>query len=256
MIQLSKIEGVYMKNNKKKLFLFLIIFILFLILVELCIYFLKFKPYVVFESRIESINDYEVADSKILGWIQVQGTDIDYPVIRETIEAYESGIDYLWQPDTFEEGNNRRAIYGHNILNVSSSPLIRDPKHTRFEQLLGFSYYDYAKDNLYIQYTHDGKDEIYKIYAISFLYGTEDEGQSSNDKEIIDSYIETTKSRSLYNYNVEVNSDDVLISLITCTRYFGITGKTQFKIDARKVRKNEKIVKYSVETTKNYDIIK
>ena len=54
-----------------------------------------------------------------------------------------------------------------------------------------------------------------------------------------------TKKNSLYDFDAEVDSSDHLISLITCTRYFGLNGKTQFRIDAREVRKNEKIKKYS-----------
>ena len=64
------------------------------------------------------------------------------------------------------------------------------------------------------------------------------------------------EKNSLYDFDAEVDSSDHLISLITCTRYFGLNGKTQFRIDAREVRKNEKIKKYSVYTNENYDIIK
>ena len=60
----------------------------------------------------------------------------------------------------------------------------------------------------------------------------------------------------IYNYDIDVNSKDKIISLITCTRYFGLYGKTQFRVDARMVRENEKIVKYKIETNQNYDIIK
>lgn len=43
-------------------------------------------------------------------------------------------------------------------------------------------------------------------------------------------YIRETKKNSLYDFDVEVDSSDHLISLITCTRYFGLNGKTQFRI--------------------------
>ena len=68
-----------------------------------------------------------------------------------------------------------------------------------------------------------------------------------------DNYIKEAKEDSIYDYDVDVNSSDEIISLITCTRYFGLNGKTQFRVDARKLRENEKIEKYSVSTNQNYD---
>lgn len=218
----------------------------------------KVNPYCTFESRLEEIEKYTIADAKTVGWIQVQGTNINYPVIEETQEAYASGLDYLWRVNSYKEGENRTAIYGHNILNVSNHPLINDKEHTRFEPLMGFVYEDFAQKNLYIQYTHDGEDAIYKIYAVTFLYSTEDFGSSYSydDKDTLDYYIKRAKELSIYDYDVDVNPTDELISLITCTRYFGTMGKTQFRVDARKIRKNENIQKYSVETNENYAIIK
>ena len=51
---------------------------------------------------------------------------------------------------------------------------------------------------------------------------------------------------------MDVNENDKLVSLKTCTRYFGLNDRNAFIIDARKVRKNEEIVKYEVKTNENY----
>lgn len=252
-----------MKKYKKKKIIFSIILLAILLAILLitivCFLIKGFKskdPYFTFESRIEETSKYTIADATTVGWLQVQGTDIDYPVIRETLSAYQSGLDYLWTPNIYIDGQNRMTIYGHNILNVSSHPLIREKTHTRFEQLMGFVYDDFAKKNLYIQYTHDGVDDIYKIYAINFIYSSDDNGMGYTKKDAISTYINYTKKNSIYDYDVDVNSNDQLISLITCTRFFGITGKREFRIDARKLRKGENINYYLVETNQNYDIIK
>ena len=139
-------------------------------------------------SRYEQARSTIIEDTETLGWISVQGTDIDYPVVYETAQVYVGLKDYLWLSNRYIEGNNRIAIYGHNIKNVSGKPLIRDKEHVRFEQLLSFAYHDFAKDNLYIQFTKDGKDELYKIYAIGFYDKYDDEGYSSEDKEEIKEY--------------------------------------------------------------------
>ncbi len=251
-----------MKKSIKRMILCASLLVIILIGLVISILFLKNsnlvkkEDYYTFESRIDLTNTYKIADAETVGWIQVQGTNIDYPVISETNNAYATGIDYVWRTNSYKEGENRTAIYGHNILNVSSNPIINGEEHTRFEQLMGFVYEDFAKENLYIQYTHDGKDDIYKIYAVTFLYSDDDIGESYRDKDELKKYINNVKDASIYDYDVDVDSSDELISLITCTRYFGRFGKTQFKVDARKLRKNENIEKYSVYINENYDIIK
>lgn len=248
-------------NHKIKANKILILFIILLVLIVML--FIGYNllnsndnSYYQPDSRVKQSQEYTIEDAKTVGWLQVQGTNIDYPVIKETENAYTSGIDYLWQPNVYRDGENREVIYGHNILNVSSNPLINEDGHTRFEPLMGFVYKEFAQQNLYIQYTYDGKDYLYKIYAIGFVSTSDEQGYSMSDKETIKNYIYEAKKNSLYDYDIDVNENDRLISLVTCTRYFGLSGKTQFRVDAREVRKNEKIKKYSVYTTQNYDIIK
>ncbi len=246
------------KKYKKRRIYTLIIGVVLLVIILSGILILgtsKKESYYVPSSRHEQVRSTIIEDSETLGWIQVQGTDIDYPVVYETTQVYIGLKDYLWLSNQYIEGNNRIAIYGHNIKNVSSEPLIRDKDHVRFEQLMSFVYYDFAKENLYIQYSQNGKDELYKIYAIGFYDRYDDDGSFLEEKEEIKEYIDSVKKNSIYDYQIDVNENDFLISLLTCTRFFGSTEKTTFKIDARKVRNDEKIDKYGVQKNKNYDIL-
>ena len=244
--------------QRRRILVFFGIFLCLVILLGI-ILILSFKSpkedYYSPDSRVDQVRTTIVEDSETIGWINVQGTDIDYPVVYETNLVYLGLKDYLWLSNRYIEGNNRIAIYGHNIKNVSSKPLITNEDHTRFEQLLSFVYYDFAKENMYIQYSSGGKDELYKIYAVGFYDKQDEEGKYLDNKEEIKSYIETAKDTSIYDYSVEVKEDDFLISLITCTRFFGANEKTTFRVDARKVRTGEKINKYSVQKNQNYDIL-
>lgn len=238
----------------------MIIFILVILIAivgAVYFFFSKKSSYIPFEvkERVEFVDTTSIAESPAVGWIRVQGTNIDYPIIYETPNAYRSGEDYTWVSHRPGAGENRLAIYGHNVQNVSSEPIIGDPKHVRFEQLMGFVYYDFAKNNLYIQYTHNGIDEVYKIYAVGFVDDNE-QGETTQNIEEVKEYITKAKENSLYKYDIDVNENDIILSLITCTRYFGMGDRMQFRIDARKVREGENYEKYSVQTTKNYDIIK
>ena len=244
---------------KKKCILILITFILLIIIGVIIFKVFNNEPKfeVKFKTRIKDIEkDFKSKD--IIGWIQVQGTNIDYPITEEKrilgLTSTED-LEHLWLSNQYIDGFNRKAFYGHNIRNVSSNPIIVDPTHKGFEQLLSFTDYNFAKNNLYIQYTHDGKDEIYKIYAVSFQYNAIENGYSYYGADV-ENYIEKAKKDSIYDYDIDVNEKDEIIALITCTRYYGTGSKNQYRVDARKIRENENITKYKVEKNKNYDIIR
>lgn len=243
------------KINKKKMIKNLILLLFPILIICFSCFVIKNmmnKNYYTVHSRVKQIGEKSTDDAKVIGWIQVQGTNIDYPIINYD-DIHKVNYEYLWLASQYFEGENRKVIYGHNILNVSNTPLVNENGHTKFEPLMGFVYDDFAKKNLYINYTYNDEDYVYKIYAVSFQSIDDEIGQSYLNGDMTDNYIKEAKEDSIYDYDVDVNSSDEIISLITCTRYFGLNGKTQFRVDARKLRENEKIEKYSVSTNQNYD---
>lgn len=206
-----------------------------------------------FESRVEKLKSLET-DYYKFGWLQVQGTDIDTPILDITSAPNVDNINYSygWMSSNYNTGENRPVILGHNIVNVSSTPMLPNEDLQNFEEIMAFTYYGFAKDNLYIQYTVGDKDEIYVIYAAGFYDYGYDAAESLSNKKDVNKYIKNVKSNSIYDYDVDVNSDDEIITVKTCTRYFGADTKQQFIIDARKLRENEKTVTHKVETNDNF----
>lgn len=206
------------------------------------------------KSRVDRVGEL-IENSTSVGWIQVEGTNIDYPIVYMTPRVYQSTKNYSWIKHRPTNEENRLVIFGHNIKNISSKPLKADPTHERFEQLMSFVYLDFARENEYITYTkEDGSEEIYKIFAVSFQ-DESDEEENAIAKDETKSYIEESRKDSIYDYDIDVEDSDTILSLITCTRYFGAEEKTQFRIDARKLRENETTEKYRMNKNKNYDII-
>ena len=207
-----------------------------------------------FENRIDKLNSFDSGDYYKFGWLQIQGTNIDVPILDSESSSNTDVIDYSygWMSTSYVTGENRLVMMGHNIVNVSNKPMLPSENLQNFEALMAFSYYGFAKDNLYIKYTEDNKEEIYLIYAVGFYDYGYDNAESFNNKEDIDKYIKKVKKNSIYDYDIDVNSDDDIITIKTCTRYFGADEKQQFVIDARKLRNNEKTIKYQVKTNKNY----
>lgn len=213
-------------------------------------------PYYKTVGRSKEIND---AQSKmmedVIGWLRVQGTTIDYPIIDVSTKSIDvDNYDYLWMRYDPKGIVNRMAIFGHNIQNVSSKPLINNPYHKRFEQLLGFVYKQFAEENQYIQLSIGNADYLYRIYSVYFYRGN-DIGNNLAKDDVAD-YIKEAKKNSYYDYDVDVNNNDKLITLITCTRFFGPTTEYKFKVEARLIRKLEKIEKQAIKETNKYKEIK
>lgn len=246
-----------MKFKKKKIAIMLIVFIILLLIITsiVCYKLLnKESNYQVinldFESRIQTLEEFDSGDYYKIGWLQVQGTNIDFPILNYSSYEDVDNINYSygWRSPFYVTGENREVLIGHNIINVSSTPMLSNDNLTNFEALMSFSYASFAEDNLYIQYTKDGKDEIYLIYAIGFYDYYYDDAETINDKELLKEYINTAKENSIYDYDIDVNENDTLLSIKTCTRYFGEDEKQQFIIDARKLRDGEETIKYQVKT--------
>lgn len=210
--------------------------------------------------RINEINKYnEKSEGEVRSqfWLRVEGTNIDYPVINgrmDFTQLSEVEGDYLWTNNIYESIPNRLLILGHNIRNLSANPVITDKKHNRFEQLPSFLYYDFAKENKYIQVTSNDGDYLYKIFAVSITEDNELDYYSADyNKEEIAKSIKKTLAESIYDYDIDVKSTDKILSLVTCTRIYGPNSDYDLKIDARMVRKGELTNNYKVSKNKNYE---
>ena len=148
------------KSMIKKIVIIILILILLIIAYNLKYYKIK--------NRVPDIkkNNYKINNIKPLGWIRVQGTNIDYPVVYyyDLDDPSDPTYDFAWNFQKEKKMVNHTSLLSHNILNSSSHPLIAKKGQRRFEQLLSFIYYDFVKKNKYIQYTVDGKNYLYKIY--------------------------------------------------------------------------------------------
>ena len=210
------------------------------------------------EDRTTQLKEFRYFNSKATGWLKIQGTDIDMPImlLYDVEDVSDPKYDIGWTDD---KGKQPLVIIkSHNMRNVSSHPLINDKNHARFEQLMGFVYYDFAKNNQYIQYTVDGKNYLYRIYSVFFTNSDYVNKIGDNyTKDDRNEYINKSKKNSLYLYeNSKTLSDDDLLVLVTCTRFYGLSDNDQFVVNARRVHKDERIKKYGVREKKNYQKVK
>ncbi len=235
----------------------LIIAITLIFIGALLMYFIFSKHYNI-SDRTEKLKKEAVkTGNPVIGWIRVQGTNIDYPVMYEKAEGFDINnvdIDYgfAWKNYYDEKDTNRVVLLGHNIRNVSSHPLINQKEFNNFENLPSFLYYDFVKDNKYIQYSDDKHNYLYKIYAVYLQESDYNYASETLKKERMKEYISEGLKNSYFKFDVDVNEKDKLITLMTCTRFYDSTGYS-IVVDARRVREDEKIKNYKVTKKSTYN---
>lgn len=216
------------------------------------------------DSRIEEMKNIEqIKDTgfKTIGWLKIQGTDIDLPIVYSDnkSEAFPVELEsFGWARKKFDKNSTYYDITGHNIFNLSSTPKIKSDMFNRFEQLMAFVYYDFAKENEYIQLSVEDKDYIFKIFSTGFIdKGTTSFFPTKSDasKNDIKRLIETFKENSLYEYDIDVNANDKIISLSTCTRFNGTNTDVEYYVVGRLIRDDENINHYKVTKNKGYKSI-
>lgn len=243
-------------KNVKLLATFSLLLVLILTFLGLLIY-NYVTPHYVLVDRTTDIKNAVKKDYQVMAWLKVQGTNIDYPVMQNQtineLDSFEGG--YVWTNSYSEVLNSRVVVFGHNIRNVSSKPLINKKEFNDFENLPSFLNYDFVKKNKYVQYTINNHNYLYKIYAVymddgdNFKY---DEYMNEDERE---KYIEEAKNNSYFDFDIDVDGSDKIITLVTCTRFFGNTH-TNMIVEARLVRDDERIKNYSVKEKDSYKEIK
>ena len=218
----------------------------------------KSKAFYKVESRQQEIKENKKTDTEgysTMGWVRVQGTNIDYPLyaLNEAKETFPETKSMLWDLSLDGKFHNVMLLYGHNIQNLSSHPLKHDKTFIRLEELMNYVYYDFAKENKYFQVTIGDKDYVYKIFGVNFMGVDQFYGYSRTDYTKADKkhYINEVLKDSIYDYDIDVDENDDIASIVTCSHFFE-TKSNNFLITGRLVRKNEKVDDYSVYRNKNY----
>lgn len=246
----------------------IIVILLFVFLVKSM--FDNFKPsYYTIKSRKSNIEEKNnAAQSKdanydVVGWLRVQGTKIDYPVVSGKDNSFDQPVQstaYGWLNSIGDPNyHNVLFIFGHNIMNLGSRPFVSDDSFERFEELLAFLDYDFAEKNLYFQYSMNGEDYLYKIFSVGVFEPSNLSGLPEGDysEEELNNYIKMLKDKSIYNYDVNVTSNDDVISLVTCTGLFSSDlNYNDIVISGKRVLDNESKKTYSISKTSNYDDVK
>lgn len=170
----------------------------------------------------------------VTGWVKIEGTKINYPVVQwedndyylnHNIEKKDSQAGAIFMDfRNDKEGNNKNTIlYGHHMKDDSM-----------FNSLMGYKKQSFYKEHPIIEFDNlyeDMKWEIFSVYItdVDFYYIQTD----FHDEETYNDFLKQIKEKSLYDTGVEVNKDDRILTLSTCTYEF---NNARFAVHAKLVK--------------------
>lgn len=177
-------------------------------------------------ERMLKIQSLQEENSDIVGWVEIQGTNINYPVLQGKDNEYylthnykkeksEKGSIFLSKDYDWSLPSNNLLIYGHNLINGQM-----------FKDLLKYSDEEFYKKHSTIRFTTNNKDtefEIISAFKSRVYYKTEKnvfryyDFINAKSKEEYDKFIKKSKKASLYETGNTAKYGDQLITLITCS---------------------------------------
>ncbi len=162
-------------------------------------------------------------NSDIVGWIQIEGTKIDYPVMQSPYEK-----DYYLKRDFDKQSNKHGCIYVRETCDVftPSDNVTIYGHHMRdgsmFAALMKYRKQEFFEEHRYIRFDTLLERHTYEVIAVFKTSGYSDEGfayhrfENAADAEEFDAYVAKCKQLSFYDTGVDAQYVDKLITLSTC----------------------------------------
>lgn len=191
-------------------------------------------------SELSKIN------SEICGWITVPGTRIDYPVLQGNKNETHFYLDHNYKREKSKYGSifldpicqlsenpKNCVIYGHHMADGQM-----------FADLMKFSSLDFYKQNPLISFeTIKDRNAKWKIFSVFKTNTLASQGKIfyyvvsdfADNNSFLD-YVSQIRKRSLLDIPVDVNENDKLITLSTCSYEF---QDFRTVVVARRVRNGE-----------------
>lgn len=177
------------------------------------------------KERMLKVKKLQEINTDIVAWIQIEGTNINYPVLQgEDNEYYlnhnykkqktEKGSIFLDKSYNWDIESNNLIIYGHNLVNGQM-----------FKDLLKYSKEEFFEQHKTIRFTTAEADKEYEIISVfkSKVYNKTEKNvfryydfiNSKSEKEY-NNFVKQAKEASLYDTKNTAEYGDNLITLITC----------------------------------------
>ena len=163
-------------------------------------------------EKLKSVNNQVVA------WLKVKGTQVEYPVVQTKDNSYYmnrnlekkynvGGWIFADYKNKFDGTDKNIVIYGHNVRDKSMFGSLKI--------ILEKEWYENSKNHIIDFITEKEKQKyqvfsVYKIEREDYYINTEfKENEFAN-------FVDTIKSRSIKDFNIDVSNEDTILTLSTC----------------------------------------
>ena len=187
-------------------------------------------------SLTEDFNKLIEINSEVVGWLKVKNTKVNYPVVRH------SDNDYYLNHNFYNKVNNAGWVfmdYRNEIDDMDQNTIIYGHSNTRGDTMFGSLYkvldksWYTNKDNQIINLRTLHENINYQIFAI---YITDPEyyyiwTNFFNNTTRFNTFISEVKSKSIYDFGIDVSMSDKILTLSTCYN----NGTQRIAIHAKRI---------------------
>ena len=193
-------------------------------------------------ERMLQVEELKKKNEDIIGWIEIEGTNINFPVVQGTDNEYymkhtynkensTDGAIFLDKNYDWNIPSSNLLLYGHNNKNG-----------TMFQNLLKYKDESFYKKHPTIRFTTINDDSQYEIISafLSRVYYEDEQNVfryyyfiNANDETEYNNYVEESKKASLYDTKKSAEYGEQLLTLSTCSYH---TEDGRFAVVAKKVK--------------------
>ena len=178
------------------------------------------------ETKIDNEEKYVIDFEKIkeknsdtVAWLKVNGTNIEYPVVKTTNNDYylthnfnkeynSAGWIFADYKNKLDGTDKNLVIYGHNMRD--------DSMFGSLKKVINEDWYN-NEDNRYITLVIEGQTQIYEVFSVYQIEKEDYYIQTNFSNEIeFGKFVENLKQRSKKDFNVNVRGEDNILTLSTC----------------------------------------
>ena len=193
------------------------------------------------ENREINLDELRKINKDIIGWIRIDNTPVDYPVLESESYLYKNykgeysryGSIFTDNSSKLEENPQNIILHGHHMNNGSM-----------FASICNFSDLTFYKSNPIFEFDTIYEKAKWKIISVFKTNTDPEQGEVFNylvanfgtKKDSFLEYIYQVRLRSIIDIPVDVNEEDKIVTLSTCSYEL---KDFRTVVVARKVRENE-----------------
>ena len=185
------------------------------------------------EDMVKNVQEFKKVNPDTVGWLYLWDTTVDSPVFQRAGDN-----DYYLKHNDYKQEDKNGAlvsdfnniltgrdtqsknivVYGHSKDEDPDGGVEISREFEHFTELKRWQNIDFCRSHPYFLFATEDESEVFEVFA-AFHTKTEFAYNIANPtKEQQRAILEEAKKKSLFNFNVDVNENDRIITLSTCCR--------------------------------------